>query len=266
MRGSVLPLGLLVLASSANAQQDEPRFCPNQPSLESSACTTEPGRVQLEVSGVDWTLDRQPDAREDTLLFGDFRARFGVGPSTEVQVGWTPYGRVRTRDRTGGRVEKEGGVGDVRLGLRQSLRNPDGKGLSYGVEPFVVLPTGGSAIGDGTWSAGVILPVTYDVKDGVTVGVTGELDALADEDRRGRHFGANLVSGVAVDLTDTLSVTAEAEWLKENDPAGHEHRWLAATGIQYRYARTRALFAEAIAGLNRSAPDVQLYAGIAALF
>jgi len=261
----LLALTVLAMPAAVAAQEAGPRFCPNQPSLESSACTTEPGRVQLEVSAVDWTLDRQRGERENTLLFGDFQARFGVGPTTEVQVSWTPYGRVRTREGAGG-AEKQEGVGDVRLGLRQNLRNPDGKGLSYGVEPFVVLPAGGSALGDGTWSAGVILPVTYDVVEGVTLGVTGELDALADEDRHGRHFGANLVSGVAVDLSDTLSVTAEGEWLKDNDPAGHEHRWLAATGIQYRYSRTRALFAEAIAGLNRSAPDVQLYAGIAALF
>lgn len=264
-----LALVPLALPAIAWAQEPGPRFCPNQPSLESSACTTEPGRVHLEVSAVDWTLERDGDERRDSFLFGDFQARFGVGPATEVQLSWTPIGHVR--ERPGARST---GIGDVRLAVRQNLRNPDGSGLSYGLEPFVTLPVGGQTVGQGTWGAGLVLPVTYEVRDGLTLGITTELDASPDEDRhrdqhwdrQGRHFGANIVTGASLDLSSELSVTAEAEWMTDDDPAGHEQRWLAATGVQYRYARTRALFVEAVAGLNREAPDVQLYCGISALF
>lgn len=254
-------LVLLAIPAAAFSQERGPRFCPNQPSLESSACTTEPGRVHLEVSAIDWTLERDGDERQDTFLLGDFQARFGVGPATEVQLSWTPVAHVR--ERPGGRST---GIGDVRLAVRQNLRNPDGSGLSYGLEPFVTLPAGGQAVGAGTWGAGLVLPVTYEVQDGLTLGVTTELDASPDEDRHGRHFGANVVTGASFDLSSDLSITAEAEWMTDDDPAGHERRWLAATGLQYRYARTRALYVEAVAGLNREAPDLQLYCGIAALF
>jgi len=254
-------LVLLTLPAAAWAQEPGARFCPNQPSLESSACTTEPGRVHLEVSAVDWTLERDGGERQDTFLFGDFQARFGVGRATEVQLSWTPVAHVR--ERPGGRST---GIGDVRLAVRQNLRNPDGSGLSYGLEPFVTLPAGGQAVGAGSWGAGLVLPVTYEVRDGVTLGVTTEVDASPDEDRHGRHLGANIVTGASFDLSSSLSVTTEAEWLTDDDPAGHSDRWLAATGLQYRYARTRALFVEAVAGLNHYAPDVQLYCGIAALF
>lgn len=264
MKRRLVLAAALAIPAAARAQDAGPRFCPNQPSLESSACTTEPGRVHLEVSAIDWTLEREPGERQDTLLFGDFQARFGVGPATEVQLSWTPVGHARERTSMG--VERSTGVGDVRLGFRQNLRNPDGSALSYGVEPFVTLPAGGQTLGAGSWGAGLVLPVTYEVRDGLTLGVTTEVDASPDEDRHGRHLGANIVTGASFDLSTTLSVTAEAEWLTDDDPGGHSDRWLAATGLQYRYAKTRALFVEAVAGLNHDAPDVQLYCGIAALF
>ncbi|RZM11059.1 MAG: transporter, partial [Sphingomonas sp.] len=75
MKTTIAVLGLLVPAAAF--AQDEPRFCPNRPSLESSACTTEAGRVQFEVSVADWTLDDNADERDDTILGGDFLARFG---------------------------------------------------------------------------------------------------------------------------------------------------------------------------------------------
>jgi len=259
-------IAAVAAAAPAAAQDAGPRFCPNQPSLESSACTTEPGRLQLEVTGPDWTLDRDADERDDLLTLGGFQARLGVGPSTEVQLSWVPWGRDRTLDRRTGLLDRSAGVGDVRLAVRQNLHNPDGKGLSFGLEPFVTLPTGGRALGDGDWGAGLVLPVTYDVTDGVTLGVTVEGDAAADEDRRGRHIAGNIVSGVSVDLSSALSVTAEAEYLADRDPAGHEHQWLLASGVQWRVAPTRALFAEAIRGASGDAPDWRLYAGVAALF
>ena len=139
----------LALAPATAWAQDEPRFCPNSPSLESSACTTEAGRVHVEATLGDWQLERDASQRIDTVLAGDVLVRAGVGPSTEVQFEWTPYGHVRTRDRATGLVEKQARVGDVTLGVRQNLRNPDGKGLSFGIQPSVTLPVGRSPVGAG---------------------------------------------------------------------------------------------------------------------
>jgi hypothetical protein len=36
--------------------------------------------------------------------------------------------------------------------------------------------------------------------------------------------------------------------------------------VTWKYSKTRAFYAEAIGGLNRNSPDVQVYAGVAALF
>jgi len=262
----VLTLSAVIVAAvpASALAQDGPRFCPNQPSLESSACTTELGRVHLEISAIDWQLDKGGDTRTDTIVAGDLLVRAGIGPSTELQFGWSPVGRVREREA--GQVTRRTRVGDVTLGIRHAFAGADGTGLSYGIQPFVTLPVGRTPVGAGTWGAGVVLPVTYDVADGVTVGFTGELDAQPDEDGTGRHFATNGVAGVAVGVTDTFSLTFEGQVVRDDDPQGATTQAFAATGVLWKVAPTRAFYAEAIAGLNRDSPDLHVYAGAAFLF
>lgn len=259
-------LALFLLPVAAQAQEDGPRFCPNRPSLESSACTTEPGRVQFEFSVADWTLDNSAAERDDTILGGDFLARLGVGATTELQFAWTPVAYVRTRDKATGNIGRVARPGDVRLAVRQNLRNPDGKGLSYGLEPFVTLPVGRSPVGAGTWGAGVVLPVTYDVTDAVNIGFTGELDAAPDDDGDGRHFQYSGIAAASLAVTEAVSLTIESQLLRDRDPMEHATQAVAGLGVQWKYSKTRAFYAEAVGGLNHASPDVQLYAGVAALF
>ena len=265
MRYVVSALALL-LPVAAHAQEAKPRFCPNRPSLESSACTTEPGRVQFEFSVADWTLDDNRDERDDTILGGDFQARLGVGPATELQLSWTPVAYARTRNKASGDVSRVARVGDVRLAVRQNLRNPDGNGLSYGLEPFVTLPVGRSPVGAGTWGAGVVLPVTYDVTDAVNIGFTGELDAAPDSDGDGRHFQYSGIAAASLAVAESVSLTLEGQLLRDRDPGDHATRAVAGLGVQWKYSDMRAFYAEAVGGLNRASPDVQLYAGVSALF
>ena len=146
-----LAVTLVMLVAAPAAAQEGPRFCPNRPSLDTSTCTTDPGRVLAEVSGIDWQRDDADGTRQDTLLFGDAQLRTGIDSRTEVQIGWTPLAQVRTH-ASDGSVDTVTGVGDVRLGLRRNLHNPDGSGTSLALEGFVTLPTGRHDIGAGDWS------------------------------------------------------------------------------------------------------------------
>jgi len=258
-------LGLLA-ATPVAAQQGDPRFCPTRPSLGASACTTEPGQVQFEYSAFDWQLDDTEDEREDRVLAADLLARIGVSPSTEVQVGWTAFGHVRTRDKTTGAVDVANGVGDVTLALRQNLRNPDGSGLSFGIQPQVSLPVGHSGVGAGDWGAGVVLPVSYDLNDKLNLQFTGEGDAAVDQDGDGRHFAYSGIVGLGYDVSDKFTATAELSLERDNDPEGHETHSLAALSLAFQPRKTVQFDVLAVAGLNRTSPDVRLVTGGAILF
>lgn len=80
-------LAALFLAVPA-AAQDKPRdYCPARPGLGSPACTMDAGRVSVETSLGDWTLDRQGGDRTDTVLISDTLVRIGLMDNLEAQVG-----------------------------------------------------------------------------------------------------------------------------------------------------------------------------------
>jgi hypothetical protein len=261
----LLPL-LAAVASPAFAVDGLRDFCGERPGIGSSACTVDPGHVQIELGLAGWTLDRQPDARTDEVDAGDLLVRIGIADHAEVQLEWTAYGHVRTRDRATGAVDRQGGSGDLTLALRRNLIHPDGEGLTLALQPYVTLPTGGRTIGAGTWSAGLIIPFAVPVAEHLTFELSPTLAAAPDEDRNGRHFAYGNVFGLGVDLSDTLDADVELSLTRDDDPAGHSTEALAGLSFGWVLGGDFQLDAGINLGLNRDSPDLEIYAGVSRRF
>jgi hypothetical protein len=253
----------MLLAGTARAEGLRD-LCPDRPGLGTPACTMDPGHVQFELGLGDWTLTRQGGEREDDLATGDLLVRYGLTPSLELQVGWTAYTHVRTR--SGNIVARSGGVGDVTIAFRQNLHNPDGSGFSIAIMPYATLPTGGNGIGAGDWGAGLIVPVSYELPHGLSLGLTAEADAAVDGDGNGRHLAYNAVFGLSAGLTDTMGATAELSIGRDEDPAGHSTQALAGLSVGWTPNDHVQLDVGANAGLNRASPDMELYFGVTRRF
>jgi len=266
MKFARILLAIVPLALASAAQAEELRdFCPDRPGLGTPACTIDPGHFDLEAGLADWTLDRTPDSRTDTIEAGQLLVRIGLTDSLEAQLGWTAFGHVRTRDRATGSVDRSSGTGDLTLALRQNLRSPDGSGFSLAVMPYATLPTGGEAIGAGDLSAGLLVPLSHDLGQGLQLGFTGRVEAAADEDRDGRHLAYGGVAGLSAELSDTLGATLEVEASRDRDPSGHSTQWLAGISAGWMANENLQLDAGANVGLH-GAPDVQLYLGVSRRF
>ncbi|WP_169715705.1 transporter [Sphingomonas mucosissima] len=255
-------------ARSMGGASDSPdlRFCPNRPSLGSSACTTNPGHVQFEYSLVDWQRESNALEREDQLIIADLLARIGIGKQTEVQIGWTAFGTDRERRKGSGRVSQINAIGDVRLAVRRNLRNPDGDGLSFGVEPFAILPLGRQPIGSGDWGAGVEVPITYDLSESVNLAFTGRVAALTDEDGQGRHRNYSGVVGLSYNVSDAITLASEVSVEEDNDPMGSETHVLAAHSASLQMTRRTQLDLIFAAGLTKATPDLRFALGGSILF
>lgn len=258
-------MALLLTVAAPALAQSEPRFCPNRPSLGTSTCTTDPERVLAEVSGVDWQRSPEDGGKAESTLFGDLQLRTGIDRRTEVQLSWTPLAHYALRGEDGRVLDRITGVGDVRLGLRRNLAGADGAGLSIAVEPFVTLPTGTREIGRGDWSGGVVIPVNYDLGRW-NVALTAEADADTDEDGTGRHAAYAGTLGLGRELSEALTAVVELQLRRDDDPAGHETEALAAASLAWAVREHAQLDVLAVAGLNRTSPDVRLVVGGAVLF
>ena len=269
---AALPLLALIPAPAVAQQAGQPKepreLCSDRPGLNTPACTVDPGRLQVEIGLAGWTLDRQPDERSDEIDAGEIELRYGVGPTTELRLGWTAFGHIRTRDRLSGAIERSSGTGDVTIGLKQNLRHPaeSAPGLAVALLPSVTLPTGSNGVGAGTWSAGLIVPASYRLDDTLSFALSPEIDAAADEDGSGRHLAYGTAVGLAVSVNDAVTVTPEFQILADRDPADHVTMASAALSIAVQPADMTQIDFQAVAGVDHDAPDIALSFGLTRKF
>jgi hypothetical protein len=254
MRRWLLALPLTLAAIPAVAQDRD--YCPARPGLGEPACTMAPGRVSLEIGAVSWERD---DATDLTTI-ADTLVRIGVTDSSEVSIGWAPF----ISERSGGVTRQ--GSSDVTLAFKQNLHHPDGGGFAIAIEPHLVLPVAGMPGGAGDWSAGVVIPASFDLGHGLSMQSTSEADAATDEDRHGRHLALGEVVGLGVALSHHLSATGEVQIERDWDPSGHSTQAYAGLALALSLSDDLQLDSGAVAGLNAASSDVQLYAGIARRF
>lgn len=260
----VLAIGVMA-AVPANAA-DLRDLCADRPGLDTPACTVDPGHIQIEAALADWTHDKDPDTRTNTLISGDVLARFGIGQTTELRLGWTAYGRQREKDLSSGAIETMHRSGDATLGIKQNLMSPDGEGFSVAVLPSVTLPVGKAPIGNGTWSAGLILPISWQVSPDIHIQLTPEADAAANESGQGRHLAIGTTAGIDFALTKALDLDLEVQAIRDRDPSGDATTALAGASFAYQIGSDWQIDVGGVAGLNRSSPDIEAYCGIVRRF
>jgi hypothetical protein len=243
-------------------------YCPDRPGLATPSCIIDRGHASLELGLVDWTLDKTGDTRSDQILTGDFLARIGVTGSTEVQLGWTIAGRLRTRDRTTGAVQVQHRVGDITLAVSQNIRNPDGSGFSLSVLPSVTLPVGRSPIGAGDWGAGLRIPASIALNETFSIGLTPEVDAAVDADGKGRHLAYGSVAGLAMKVSKSVTATLEYMAMRDQDPdrAIRSTQSLASLSVGWQPSDDLQFDVGTVAGLNHQTADIEAYIGVSRRF
>lgn len=262
---AVAAIALTGAAASALAQEERD-YCPARPGLGTPTCTISPGRVSAEIGLADWTRDDTPDAREDVVLVGDTLVRIGVSDALEVQIGWTPFGHDHLREKASGAVNSRDRVGDALIGAKLNLTRPDGGGASIAIRPYITLPVGRAPIGSSDWSAGLVVPLSFDLSERLNLQFSPEVDAAVDEDGSGRHLAWSGTAGLGLTISDPLSAALELQVARDEDPAGESTQVLGGLSVGWMPLDDLQLDAGANIGLNGAAPDVQLYFGVSRLF
>lgn len=229
-------------------------YCPTRPSLGQSACTIEAGHYAIETALSDW--ERSSDS--DMVLFGDTLFRLGLTDRSELQIDWTPLGIAR--DRPNGRNVVR--TGDLEIGSRIALRNPDGKGLSYGLQPSVTVPVGRSPIGSGGWGVAMVAPVSYDLSKRINLQFSPELAWMPRDEGRGNAVAATATLGLGVLVSDACQFTTELQWQRAEGVT--EHR--LALAVAWQVSDDFFVDTGGVAGLDDNTPALRLYSGVSRRF
>lgn len=259
-------LGFSLSVPAKAAASELRNLCPTRPGLGTPPCIVDTGHLLVEVGLGDWTVTSNPDARTDTVLIGNVLVRYGISNVDELQLGWTPFGHVRQREKATGSIAKGEGVGDIFVAFKHSLRNPGGDGLSVAIQPFITLPVGGSAIGSHDWSTGLLVPISFNITDHFQLQATPEFAASVDSDGHGRHATFGNVAGVGIATSKKTGVTFELSAFQDQDPSGHTTKLLAGASGTFQPKDNLQFDVGAAFGLNRDTPNVELSFGVSGRF
>ena len=264
MRGHLILFAAFGLSISAAAAADEQPICADRPGKATSACTVIAGHGQIETGFADWTLQKSGGERDTSLVLGETTVKYGLTGSTDIEVDVTPWQRSTSRG-TGFR-ESASGIGDVKLIAKQRLSGADAP-VQVIAMPLVKIPAANRSLGNGKWEAGLLIPIGYSIpKSPFSLGLTPELDWIADADGHGHHAAMTQVASLGWQATDKLNLSAEIWGQWDWDPLGTTRQYSADGAVAYLLSNDVQLDAGANFGLNRETPDVELYGGISVRF
>lgn len=257
----ILAPALLLAAAAAAASK--PPICTDRPTKANAVCTVPAGRFQLESSLLGWSRIESGGATAKVLTAGASVVKYGLSEQSDLQLGLTPYVRIRSKEA--GSASSLSGVGDVTVRYKHRLSG-DGAPVQWALIPFVKLPAAKRGIGNGKVEGGLAVPVSLGLGGGITATLGPEMDVLADGDGQGRHLA--LVNLVNLSGTVARRLTLAGElWSNVNfDPGGTIKQASADAALAYAVSETFQLDLGVNAGLTREAPDVELYAGISVRF
>jgi Putative MetA-pathway of phenol degradation len=249
---------LLLMLAAAGAASDPP-ICTDRPTKANALCTVPAGSFQLESAPIGWSRTEAGGTTTKVLTAGSSFVKYGISGRSDLQLGLTPYVRVRV---DGGSID---GFGDVTVRYKQRL-TPDQRRVQVAIIPFVKLPTAKRGIGNGKLEGGVAVPVSLGIGGGITATLGPELDVLADGDGDGRHLALVNLVNLSGTVAPRLTLAGEL-WSNLNfDPAGTVKQASADAALAYAMSNDVQLDAGANFGLTRDTADVEVYAGISMRF
>lgn len=268
-----LPLSLAAgalafITSAASAEEAAPRdFCADRPGKGTPSCVLDKGRWQVELGAFNFARQTSNDERSQSWNTGDLFVRHGVTDLTEVQFGITAYSHETLRNRSTQDVQRSSGASDITLGLRHSLANPDGNGLSVAVAGFVTAPTGSHDLRADGFEGGVLLPISTPLNADWGLSLTPAIAIVADSDGEGRHAAYSMVAGVsrgvaAWDLGVELWVSRDDD---PQQPTTQSTFDLTAVWTPPGFSNSQFDLGLNF-GLNDASPDIEFGIGLARRF
>jgi hypothetical protein len=251
------PFALFCLTTLPASAQTLGPVCPDRPGKGTSPCTVEAGHAQVELGLFDESTQRRSGVTTDTGNAGSVLAKYGVAGGFDLEAGMALF----QFQRTTGTATKQG-IGD--LLLRAKYARADGA-LSFGLDPYVKLPTAGGGLGNNHVEGGLVAPIAYDLGAGWSLSATPEADWLLNGSGSSYHGQLVGVAGLGKSLG---AVTLGAEvWSSQNlDPTGTVSQYSADVDAAWLVNNDTQLDAGANLGLNRATPDLEVYVGVSRRF
>ena len=241
-------------------------FNPDRPSAFTGPFTVDAGHVQLEMSLVSYTLDRRDGVDTDQWNPAPFELRAGLTARTELDILYTGYINLRTRDRAAGSEQTQSGFGDLTFQFKFNFFGNDGGRFAFGVIPYLTLPTATAGLGVRHVEGGVLLPLSIDLSHNFTAGLQTEFDAVRnDANTRYEAAFTNIAFLGYTFLDKKLQVYAEF-YSQVNQGPDSQVAATVDTGFLYYIGENMEVDFGCNFGVTRTAADFMPFTGLTVRF
>ncbi len=183
----------------------------DRPDQTEGAFTVPKGWFQFETGFANYSRRLDTDHRNETWIWGEVNAKYGITNDVDFQLLWQAYSTMRHKgnsedaDYMGSYKE---GVADLVVRLKYNVVGNDGGPFAMSLLPFVKIPTAKHKIGNDMWEGGLAVNTEVDLGSGFTLGnsLIGNVSADSDDTLYFRPV-ATCVLGYGI--TDRLSCYAE---------------------------------------------------------
>lgn len=252
-----------LLYAPAASLAEESSICTDRPTKANAVCTVPVGKVQVESSLAGWSLTRSAGARTEVLMIGSPVFKLGLSGRSDLQIGFTPYAQITTKEA--GARNRVSGVGDVFVRYKHRL-TAEGAPVQVAAIPFIKVPTAAEGLGNDRVEGGLAVPISFALAGPVTMTFGPELDLLANADGHGSHAALVNLVNFSVPVAPRLTLAGEL-WTNFNfDPDGTAKQASLDGALAYAATDVLQLDAGTNLGLTRDTPDVEVYAGASLRF
>lgn len=240
-------------------------FAPDRPTKSYAPVTVDAGHVQYETDILAYTHTTTPGLSTRQFTAFDPLVKLGLTDRVEFGLQFGGYDWADSRvPGTSAVVSRVRGVGDLTLRPKINVFGNEG-GPALAVIPYVKFPTASRNLGNGHVDGGVILPVSVPLPWDFTVTVVPEVDVLRNGTNAGHHV--DFTQAFSVGHPVGKAVTLYAEFFSSVGPDhGSPNLYTADVAAAWLVTDTLQLDVGANFGLNKAAPNVQAYTGVAQRF
>lgn len=232
---------------------------PDRPDATESPRTVDAGRVQLEMSFMEFGRE-DSGTRTDTYVYVPFNLKIGLLHNADLQLLFDPY--VRVQDRA---TPDASGIGDLTLRFKANLWGNDSGDTALGIMPFVKLPTGDRDVSNGNVEPGVIIAFAAALPAEFNLGLMAEFDAVRNAEDTGFDLEFVHTATVGRNVIGPLGAFVEYIGVASSD-SGSDYAASFSGGFTFELSEDAVLDAGVVFGLTDAAEDLRLFSGITIRF
>lgn len=229
---------------------------PDRPDTTESPFTVDAGHFQAESTLFGFIKD----GGVKNYTFGETNFKAGLTNHTDLQLVVPIFER-----ETGGDAADKSGIGDLTVRLKWNVWGNDGGETAFAIMPFVKAPTASHDLGNDKVEGGLILPLSMDFNDRVSLTVMAAFGVDYDDVRRNHGVDFVDTASLSVAWTERLSsyveIVSVASTLADEDWQGYGN-----TGLTFVVTDDFMLDAGVIVGLVNASQDFGAFAGVSLRF